>query len=183
MPLQLVSFTGVMTTADVDAHPEHPIYIPPPTPPTPEHPIVLPPLPPEEAGGIPTHPIYLPPVVWPPAGKPEHPIAPGGQPPQVSPPIAPGGGPSHPIAPGGQPPTAEHPIFIPGQPVHPIYLPGKPTHPIAPGGQPGVPTHPIYERDEYTWAWSPFYGWIILPPESAARPKPAPDQGAAPKRR
>jgi hypothetical protein len=161
MPLQLVSFTGVMQTADVDAHPEHPIYIPPPTPPTAEHPIVLPPLPPEESGGIPTHPIYLPPVVWPPPVSVEHPIAPGGQPPVAT----------HPIAPGGPPPTAEHPIFIPGTPTHPIYIPGKPTHPIAPGGSPGTPTHPIVERGEYTWAWSPFYGWIILPPEDAARPK------------
>jgi len=77
----------------------------------------------------------------------------------------------HPIAPGGAPPTAEHPIYLPGTPTHPIYIPGKPTHPIAPGGAPGTPTHPIVERGEYTWAFSPYYGWIILPPEDAARPK------------
>lgn len=84
------------------AHPEHPIVIPPITPPsdgTPTHPIVIPSppllpthpivIPPGSVGGdppYPAHPIVIPPEIWRPV-FPEHPIAgvpgaPGYEPPK-----------------------------------------------------------------------------------------------------
>jgi hypothetical protein len=119
-------------TARQDGKPSHPIVLPPDstTPPGiwggagegwPEHPIVLPPDgPPLVIWGdinVPTHPIVIPPnhtpvppEVWPPSGKPTHPIAPGGSTGTPTHPIAPGGGPSHPIV---FPPEIQHPIVIP----------------------------------------------------------------------
>jgi hypothetical protein len=141
-----------------DAHPEHPIVIPPPDvgiwpdPGVPTHPIVLPPG--GTIGGTPEHPIYNPPaepgvpahpIVLPPGGEiggtPEHPI-------YYPPSVWPGPGrPAHPIAPGGPPPSVWPP---PGVPTHPIELPpdgvigGTPEHPIYyPPPQPGEPAHPI----------------------------------------
>jgi len=128
-------------------------------------------------GGSPVpHPGHdLPPVlgIWPSPGHPAHPIAPGGAPPGFW-----GGSPlpwpSHPIAPGGPPPG-----------IWPS--PGHPAHPIAPGGpppgiwpSPGHPAHPIVlppiPPDEITedwgWAWSPFYGWVVVPPGSGGKPQP-----------
>jgi hypothetical protein len=90
-------------------------------------------------------------------GWPSHPIAPGGPPPVVSPPIyyPPGiwpspGHPAHPIAPGGPPPWVSHPIppsVWPqppgGQPPGiwggPGSLPPWVMPPIAPGGPGGPP--------------------------------------------
>lgn len=85
--------------------------------------------------------------------------------------------PEHPIAPGGEPPLGiwgptdprpTPPIVIPpdsigpGVPTHPIYLPVFPTHPIVippDAVEPGVPTHPIY---------IPVYPMhpIVIPPEA-----------------
>jgi hypothetical protein len=128
-----------------DAHPEHPIVLPPDTPTDPPsvwepvfptNPIVIP----DPGGGgerpdhtlpgdlphpdqglpgdqpQPEHPIVLPPdAVWP--GDPAHPTHP----------IAPGGGePTHPIAPGGSPGEPTHPIAPGGGPSHPIVLPTPP---------------------------------------------------------
>jgi hypothetical protein len=152
--------------------------------------------------GTPTHPIVIPPEppvgIWPSPGHPAHPIAPGGPPPTVSPPIyyppsvwppQPPVYPAHPIAPGGPPPYPAHPIVIPpdaiapGVPSHPIYWPIEPTHPIAPGGAPPTPTHPIVipgddenkPKFEVKTAWSPQTGWIvvIVPGEEATIPTPS----------
>jgi hypothetical protein len=114
---------GVITVGEaappevnVPVFPTHPIVLPPDSPLEPTHPIVLPPegeIPPEEGGGEPTHPIVLPPLgIWPtpPEGSelPTHPIA------------LPDPHPEHPIAPGGEPPS----IWPnPGLPTHPIVIP------------------------------------------------------------
>jgi hypothetical protein len=71
----LISVGDGDATTDPDAHPEHPIVLPPDTDLKPEHPIVLPP----EGGGDehPAHPIVIPPEVWPNPPEstgPEHPI-------------------------------------------------------------------------------------------------------------
>jgi hypothetical protein len=84
---------------NVPVFPTHPIVLPPDSDLKPEHPIVLPPEGGEGEGGEPTHPIVLPPLgIWPnpPEGSvgPEHPIAPGGEPPSIWPDP---GLPSHPI--------------------------------------------------------------------------------------
>jgi hypothetical protein len=83
---------------------------------------------------------YLEVVSGPGGGEhPAHPIAPGGPPPSVMPPIY-------------YPPVPAHPIVIPpdaiapGVPTHPIYIPIYPAHPIVipPDAiAPGVPAHPI----------------------------------------
>ena len=145
MPTQYVTITGMATWADEPeaGKPSQPIYIPGPG--VPAHPIELPPLPPEQSGGVPTHPIYIP--------APGNPADPAYDIPTT----------------GVERPT--HPIALPGQPVrptHPIYIAGEPTHPIAtpPAGGTTLP-----ERDKWQWAWSPYYGWIVLPPDTAARPK------------
>src|SRR4029453_237287 len=134
----------------------------------------------------PAHPIAPggpPPQIWPSPGYPAHPIAPGGPPPGIWP--SPGH-PAHPIAPGGAPPgiwpspgIPTHPIYIPPIPPEIWPSPGVPTHPIAPGGSPGVPTHPIYfppvegggEGDvpPPQWAWSPVYGWVVIPGSEGGR--------------
>jgi hypothetical protein len=98
---------------DPDAHPEHPIVLPPDSPLEPTHPIVLPPEG-ETDPPVPTHPIVLPPLgIWPnpPEGSvlPDHEL-PGDQP--------------HPDQ-GlpGEPPT----IWPnPGFPSHPIVIPPDP---------------------------------------------------------
>jgi hypothetical protein len=108
MPTKFMTFTGYASWAEEsDAHPEHPIVIPPPDlgDAHPEHPIVIPdpPKPPQEGGGVPTHPIYFPPV-------PTHPIVippEGGKPPDEKPPTIWGG--------------SEEPF-----PTPPIYLPDPP---------------------------------------------------------
>jgi hypothetical protein len=91
-----------------------------------------------------------------------HPIAPGGQPPGIWPPLPgqglpgqpPGiwpspGHPSHPIAPGGQPPGVWPP---PGRPDQ--GLPGQPGHPDQglPGGAP----------PGYILVWVPGHGWSYI---------------------
>jgi hypothetical protein len=107
--------------------PEHPIVLPPGTPPG-----VWPP-------PQPSHP-WLPPIGTPPGGGapgyPTHPIEPPS-----------GAAPGHPIYIPGAPPGA------PGSPTHPIYLPVYPSHPIAgvPGAPPGSPTHPIPPTPEHPW--------------------------------
>lgn len=85
-------------------------------------------------------------------GGPVYPPAGGGQPPGIWGP--PGPWPTPPIAPGGPPPTVTPPIYYPPFPAHPIAPGGNvPAHPIVlppeppPNGQPptpGVPTFPIW---------------------------------------
>ena len=128
-----------------------------PTDPRPTPPIVLP-IPPDAiAPGVPSHPIYIP--VYP-----AHPI--------VIPPgaISPGV-PAHPIV--LPPPRPEHPIVIPpdavspGVPAHPIALPGDPWWPPV-----DPPAHP--PAGDWEWAYSPIYGWVLVPPGGGGRPQPAP---------
>lgn len=150
-------FLAYIIPVNSDAHPEHPIVIPPgqPQPPTdahPEHPIVIPPV-------YPAHPIYLPGL------HPEHPI--------VLPPEQP------------QPPTdahPEHPIYYPPFPAHPIVLPDPPTEP-PPGGQAGTPEHPINlpppdligQSGHWVQAYFPqLNGWIwVWVPAANTPPHPA----------
>jgi hypothetical protein len=68
---------------------------------------------------------------------------------------------------------------LPGQPgIWPS--PGYPSHPIAPGGPPPVvgwvppgtvPGQPI-SGGGYIVAWSPVYGWVVLPIGGATPPQP-----------
>jgi hypothetical protein len=112
---------------DPDAHPEHPIVLPPDTDLHPEHPIHLPPEggTGEEGGGgeRPEHPIYLPPTgIWPnpPGGEAPDQGLPGDQPrpDQGLPGEQPG--PDHELPGGGEPPS----IWPePGFPSHPIVIP------------------------------------------------------------
>lgn len=198
MPTKQVVIRGTMTYDD-DAHPAHPIVIPPGSigPGVPTHPIVLPPpipshpiiIPPDAISpGVPAHPIVLPPYY------PAHPI--------VIPPdcIAPGV-PTHPIYlppgiwGGGNEPFPTPPIHIPGpgRPEHPIYNPPsiwgptdpRPTHPIS-----GIPGLPGYEPPQQPpnlppggtpippavnvpidgkLVWIPGYGWTFIP-DGALKP-------------
>ena len=153
--------------------------------------------PPPGSGNVPMPPIYYPPVfpAHPIAGPPEwghhpaHPIAPGGPPPTVSPPIFYPPYPAHPIAPGGPPPVAG---WTP-----PGY---HPAHPIAPGGPPpGIwgptdpkPTHPIVlplppveipppegggegKKLEVKAVWTQQTGWFVVavPGEGTEVPTPS----------
>lgn len=142
-------------------------------------------------GGGPIEP--SPPVgIWPSPGHPAHPIAPGGPPPQVMPPIyyppsiwPPGGGvhpmppiyyppsppvgiwpspghPAHPIAPGGPPPQAMPPIYYP-----PEIWPTPPSKPPGGGEPPSGPP-----GGEGNWAWSPIYGWVWVPSGGGGKPHP-----------
>src|SRR6516164_2682600 len=112
---------------------------------------------------VPSHPIapggppptVMPPIYYPPT--PAHPIV--LPPPTVMPPIYyPPVFPAHPIAPGGPPPTVSPPIYYPPYPAHPIVLP-----PAPPEG--GPPT-------EGGWAYSPVYGWVWVPSGGGGKPKP-----------
>jgi len=139
-----------------DAHPEHPIVLPPDLgtgePVYPTHPIVLPP--PEP--GVPTHPIVIPPgtpII--PGLKPEHPIY---LPPE-------GGG-------GTEPPRPTHPIVLPPEaggdphPEHPIYIPEPPLiiwGPNDPRPTPPIVIVPPTEPGEPPQVSFP----IELPPDSA----------------
>jgi hypothetical protein len=79
--------------------------------------------------------------------------------------------PAHPIAPGGPPPTVMPPIYYPPvYPAHPIAGPPEwghhPAHPIAPGGPPPTVMPPIYYPPVISgppgpWPTPP----IALPPE------------------
>src|SRR4030095_2146306 len=93
------AFAAMIIPITSDAHPEHPIYIPPPMP---EHPIYIPVEPPPDTGLKPEHPIYIP---ISPDLKPEHPIFIPVEPP-----------PDSDLKP-------EHPIYYPVYPAHPIELP------------------------------------------------------------
>lgn len=108
-----------------------------------------------------------PPSVWPPPGKPEHPIVlPPEQPPSIWP--SPGH-PAHPIAPGGPPPGIWPP---PGRPAHPIVLP--PDKPTDPPTEP--PTNP--EDPNWVWGWSPSQGWHpVFTPGPGGKPQPVPPPG------
>ena len=160
-----------------DAHPEHPIVIPPPgeQPPTyppwwpghPAHPIPpgiwpSPPQPqPPQSPGTPTHPIVLPgDPSWGPPLHPAHPIAPGG-----GPPVDPGYGyPSRPVDPGyGYPWVPKPPTGI---------WPG-------PGPLPGI-EHPINKPPSeappgYDWSleYLPARGgwvWVLVPETKSQEP-------------
>jgi hypothetical protein len=141
-----------------EAHPEHPIVLPPDQPPTiwpspgvPTHPNYYPP--------TPTHPIYYPTV-------PTHPI--------VIPPEPPSGGtgpvyPSHPIY---WPPVPTHPIYWPTVPTHPIVLPPQPpSGGGSGGGEGGTVENPINRppSDDPRWlqVYVPGLGWVwaLVPPE------------------
>lgn len=123
--------------------------------PFPTPPIVIPPDAIEP--GVPTHPIYIP--VFP-----AHPIV---IPPEA---IAPGV-PTHPIV--LPPPVPGHPIVLPpdsigpGVPSHPIALPGDPWW-----GQDKPPVSPPSEN--WDWAFSPVYGWVLVPPGGGGKPQPIP---------
>lgn len=137
-----------------DAHPEHPIVLPPEEPPYPAHPIVIPP---GFIDGVhPEHPIVIPPplTIW------------GPNDPRPTPPIV--------IPPEVFPPDArpEHPIVIPppdliiwGGP----YDPPHPAHPIElpPDGEGGVDPKPMENWDVKTY-WTPEGGWAValVPSES-----------------
>ena len=146
-----------------DAHPEHPIVLPPdqPQPPTdahPEHPIVIP-----KPPGYPEHPIYFPPT-------PTHPI--------VLPP-------ERPLPPEGAHP--EHPIYYPPIPAHPIVIPDPPTDTKPPGGNAGSPENPIElppsepggNKGHWVQAYFPqLNGWIwVWVPEKQMPPHPEPYKG------
>lgn len=154
-----------------DAHPEHPIVLPPgsppgiwgganepfPTPPIfippgfidgvhPEHPIVIPPVRPP---GYPAHPIVLPPEIWPnpPEGTAPHP--------------------EHPIV---IPPP---PVFDPPRPAHPIVLPDPPT-----GGEPPKPPEVMKNWDVVSY-WTPEGGWAVALVPSESNPGvPTPSGGS-----
>lgn len=123
--------------------------------PMPTPPIVIPPD--ALAPGVPTHPIYIPvypahPIVIPPGaispGVPAHPI--------VLPPLRP-----------------EHPIVIPPDAVSP----GVPSHPIALPGDPWWPPVDPPMRPpagDWEWAYSPVYGWVLVPPGGGGKPQPTP---------
>lgn len=148
-------FLAWITPVDTGAHPEHPIVIPPGTPPGiwggGNEPFPTPPIwieiPPGVGGGDPPKPSH--PIWWP--IYPAHPIV---IPPDVIVPPDP-----------SDPPRPAHPIVIPPQiwgganepfPTHPIVLPpssispGVPAHPIVlppviwGGGNEPFPTPPIY---------------------------------------
>lgn len=92
-----------------------------------------------------------------PGAHPEHPIAPGGEPPTIWP--SPGY-PAHPIAPGGPPPHVAHPI-VPG--IWPD--PGPPEAPPPDEVQPPP-------ADTGGWAWCAEYSaWGFFPGSGSARPK------------
>ena len=122
-------------------------------------------------GGGPIMPPAQPPGIWPSPGYPAHPIAPGGPPPVVSPPIyyPPGiwpspGHPAHPIVlppyePGG-PPVTIWPS--PGRPSHPIVMP-EPPPPPEEGGKP--------PPDDGGWGYHPEYGWGYFPAPGEPGPK------------
>jgi hypothetical protein len=94
---------------------------------------------------------------------------------------------SHPIAPGGQPGVPTHPIY---NPPFPSQGPGFPTNPIAPGGPPlgtwggagqPFPSNPIAPGGPppspgggWQVAWSPLYGWVLIPPIAGT---PLPPEG------
>jgi hypothetical protein len=102
-------------------------------------------------------------------GEPAHPIAPGGEPPEIWP--SPGH-PEHPIviippdsiAPG----VPAHPIYIPVYPMHPIVIPpgwlggGKPEHPIV--LPPPLPEHPIVIPPDAVAPGVPAHPIVIPPP-------------------
>ena len=107
-------------------------------------------------GPTPAPPIYNPPVF------PAHPIAPGGGPvfpthPIYNPPVFP----AHPIVPG-TPPVASPPIFYPPVfPAHPIVIPPPPVD---------LPPAP----ENWKWAYSVMYGWVLVPPGEGGKPQPIP---------
>jgi hypothetical protein len=109
-------------------------------------------------------------------GTPEHPIAPGGEPPGIWP--SPGH-PAHPIVivpPGAiAPGVPTQPIYLPVYPMHPIVIPpgslggGKPEHPIyLPPGIWGpndpFPTHPIVIPPDAVSPGVPAHPIVIPPP-------------------
>jgi hypothetical protein len=166
---------------DQGAHPEHPIYYPPPgggqpptiwpNPPEGQAPIVSHPIapggPPPQiwpSPGVPTHPIYYPPY-------PSHPIYNPGGPPGSSPPGYWGGGMGPGVKPqppgqGGQPPIMIWPNPPEGSvlPEHPIVLP-----PDLPPTMPPPDERPI----EWKAAWSPQTGWVVIGVPSGAHPTPS----------
>ena len=145
--------------------------------PHPEHPIVLPP----EAPGEPPN------VIWPSPGHPAHPIAPGGPPPVVSPPIyyppVISGGPGS-LPPFVMPPIALPPVIWPEPPDGgpPIAIdPGHPEHPIVIPPPPNVVwppdvhvEHPIVlPLPPEIWPKPPLYPShpIVIPPTDPERQK------------
>ena len=115
-----------------------------------------------------------PPGVQPPL-FPSNPIAPGGMTPPWgihSPPVA-GVGPgfpTNPIAPGG-PPLG---MWGPGSPIM--------GNPIGPGGTTppwGIPEGPGGGAGSTSWEWaySPVYGWIIVPAGGGGKPQPPGGEG------
>src|SRR6516165_10487074 len=105
--------------------------------------------------------------------------------------------PSHPIAPGGPPPTVMPPIYYPPTPAHPIvlppptvsppiYYPPTPEHPIVLPEPPEVPTEPPIAppgggiSDGWQWYYAPGTGWILVWKPPGGGGKPQPPGGGAP---
>jgi hypothetical protein len=146
--------------------PTHPIYNPPgiwgPNDPRPSQPIYFPDRPGSGGGqpGVPTHPIYNPPGIWGPTDpRPSQPIY------FPEPPLGIWGGgnvpfPEHPIAPGGPPPQVSHPIYRPDlKPEHPIYNP-PPSFPIL--DPDSLPDHPeVPDMNFGTWVYVQQGGLLV----------------------
>ena len=114
-------------------------------------------------GPWPTPPIYYPPV---------HPMPPIYYPPNIG---SGPGVPTHPIVLPPQKP-GEPPLGIWGGanqpfPTPPIYLPGD------------KPTDPPKPAEGWSWAYSPVYGWVVLPPGGGGKPQPPPQPAEAPRGR
>jgi|SRR5215472_973068 len=111
---------------------------------------------------------------------PAHPIAPGGPPPG----IWGGGNVPYPTPPiyypplgiwgGGNVPYPTPPIHIPGSPPLRIWGPTDPRPgnlPVMPGDGGGSP--PEGENPPgWDWAYSPFYGWVVVPGGGGGKPQP-----------
>jgi hypothetical protein len=129
---------------------------------------------------------------------PSHPIAPGGPPPTVMPPIYYPPTPAHPIV--LPPPTVSPPIYYPpvfpvqplppvppgGVVAPPIYYPPTPSHPIVLPEPPEVPTEPPIAppgggiSDGWQWYYAPGTGWILVWKPPGGGGKPQPPGGGAP---
>lgn len=120
----------------------------------------------------PDHGLPPPTGIWPPPGRPTHPIAPGGPPPG----IWPGPGPL---------PGIEHPIVIPPENVPPDFkppeppAPGSPTTPVPPpAGSGGWPVNPM-TPPAYLVVNYPGIGPVYVA-QPAHPPSPTPTSGDAP---
>jgi len=110
--------------------------------------------------------ISEPPGIWPSGEHPAHPIAPGGQPPQVGEP----GFPSHPIALPEPPPG----VFPPPHPAHPI-APVPPTvNPQPPPGQVWPPIDGAPSAKFWVVAYIPGHGFKFVCIDPGIKPPAGP---------